>query len=187
MSKIIINLNPQKDHAPSEIMRRVVCYTPLLALSIGLIFVVIVLLQLVAFQKTHSYNIYKAKWAEWEDKDRLLKEIKSDLARLESEKLAVEEVVTPEYEMAKIFADMFSALPKNIWFSNIYFKEKFLRLQGSVVRWNEDYLASLDRFIDNLRQGEYFSAKFDTVNIKQSQKTKFNGVEVLQFLIECAK
>ena len=187
MSKIVINLNPQKEHATSEVMRSIVGYTPLLLLSAGLIFVVIVLLQLVAFQKTYSYNVYKSKWAQWEDEDRLLKEIKADIARLDAEKLATTQVVTPTYEMAKIFADIFSALPKNIWFSNLSLQGDSLSLQGNVVRWNEDYLASLDKFIEKLRQSQYFSTKFQKLNIKQSQKTNFNGVEVLQFSIECVK
>lgn len=187
MNKIVINLNPQKENAPSEVMRNIVGYTPLVVLGAGFIFVVIVLLQLIAFSKTHTYNVYKAKWAQWEDKDRLLKEIKTDIERLEAEKAAIGQVATARYEMAKIFADIFSALPKNIWFSNISFQKDFLSLQGNVVRWNEDYLASLDKFIDKLRRSQYFSTRFQKINIKQSQKTNFNGVEVLQFSLECLK
>ncbi len=185
MNKININLNPQKENAPSDVVRNLSAYIPLLALGIAAVFIIIVLLQMFAFQKQHSYNVYKGKWAEWQDEDTFLKRIKNNIARLQKEKEGVVAIVTPKNEAAKLLGDIYSALPKNIWFDDLKFKEGFLSLRGYVVRWEEDYLVSLDKFINALRKGENFSSHFQKVNIKQSQKAKVRGVEVLRFSLEC--
>jgi Tfp pilus assembly protein PilN len=185
MNKIDINLNPQKENAPSEMVRNIAAYVPLLTLGIAVIFIIIVLLQVFAFQKQHSYNVYKGKWAQWEDEDTLLKRLKNNIYRLEEEKEGIAAIITPKNEAAKLLSDIYAVLPKNIWFDELKFREGFLSLNGYVVRWEEDYLVSLDKFINGLRNGEAFSSHFQKVNIKQSQKDKIRGVEVLRFSLEC--
>jgi Tfp pilus assembly protein PilN len=187
MSRININLNPQKDSASQDLARNISGYTPLLALGVAVVFVMLILLQALILRKQHSYNVYKAKWAQWQDEDAFLKRIKSNIAGLEEEKAAIAAITTADNQAAKLFADVYRALPKNIWFDEFKFDGKLLNLHGYIVRWEEDDLASLDKFINRLRGAEYFSRLFKTVNIKQSQKANIRGVEVLRFSLECKK
>jgi hypothetical protein len=87
--------------------------------------------------------------------------------------------------MADIFEDIFSSLPKNIWFNNISLKKDILDIRGYVVKLDEDYLVSLEKFINNLKAKQNFSSRFKKINIKDSQKNDFHGAEVLEFYIEC--
>lgn len=185
MDKININLNPQKKSTPSAVMQNLVSYTPLVGLCTVLGLVLILFLQIFVVRRIYVNRRYSVEWAGWTEKSILLSKIKQNIANLEQEKERLQELNIPRYEIYRVFGDIFSSLPKNIWFEKLTFSNGFLNLEGNIVRWQEDYLVSLDRFIDSLQESEYFSSKFEKVNIKESRKVKFNGIEVLNFIIEC--
>ena len=187
MNKIVINLNPRKSNASQGLITNILAYVPLLALAIGAVFVVIVLLQVFAFQKQHALSGQQAKWAERHDDDKLIKRLKDSIAKLEKEKNLAAAVLTPDNQADRLLEDLYAALPKNIWLDDLQFKEGLLNLRGNVVRWEEDDLLSLDKFIKGLRASQYFSSRFSKVNIKQSQKANIRGVDVLRFTLECLK
>jgi len=187
MKKIAINLSPQKEHITSALLQNLVSYTPLIGLSAAAIFALILLLQLFALKKAHTVRVYTKKWAQWEEKANSITAIKKELMRFENEKTALQELATPQNDMVFILRDLFSSLPKNIWFEEIQYKEGFINLSGYVIRWGEDSVASLDKFINSLRGKKYFSSKFAKINIMESKASEFNGVEALEFVIECKK
>lgn len=187
MNKISINLNPQKKDISADFLRNLTVYTPLMGLATIIIFFSIVLLQIFALNRAHSYNVYKKKWKEWEDKFNLINALKKEISDLEASQEKLNKLIAPKCEAALISEDIFSSLPKNIWFESLNLKEGSLDLSGYVVKWDEDYLVSLDNFVNSLIEKSYFSSKFTKVNIRDSKKTEFNGVEVLKFTIECKK
>ncbi|MDD4954601.1 MAG: PilN domain-containing protein, partial [Candidatus Omnitrophica bacterium] len=95
-------------------------------------------------------------------------------------------MLTPKNQIPDIFEDVFSSLPKNIWFSSMNLKKNTLDIRGYVDKVDEDYLVSLEKLGNNLKSKKYFGSKFKKINIKDSQKKEFNGMEVLEFYIECA-
>jgi Tfp pilus assembly protein PilN len=185
MNRISINLSPQKEAVSGSIIQNLIAYTPLAGLVAGVIFVTIVLLQIFIAIQMGTYKGYAGEWKQWESKAISMKAMKADMASLESELRRLEEIATPKYEFASILRDMFDSLPKNIWLESLKFKEDVIDLEGYVVKWNEDFLVSLDGFIDALREKSYFSSKFSDISIKASQKTMYNGVGVLDFNLEC--
>lgn len=187
MKKISINLNPQKENVTAAVLEKIVSYTPLAGLTAVLVLVLIVFLQMFVFKQTYDYSKYNKKWRMWEGKYEEMKKIKKGIAKLEKEKNKLEEIAAPKYDIVFILEDIFSSLPKNIWFEKLEFEKGAINLRGYVVTWDEDYLVSLDRFINSLRENEYFSSKFIKLSIKESKRTIFNGVETLKFIIECKK
>lgn len=188
MSKIIINLNPKKERVSSEVLQNVVAYTPLAILAAAVFLILVLGLQIVSLKKMHTNSVYNKKWAQWEQKYKSIQAIKMEIANLENENNDLQKVTTPKYKLEAIFGDIFAALPRNIWFNNLNFDKGTLTLKGSVASWgdnSEDYLVSLDKFINSLREKNYFSSKFNKININESQKNNFNGIEVLEFAIEC--
>lgn len=187
MRKVVINLSPQKYKTPSLNIKKITAYLPLVAIGavigLGLIF----LLQLVAMKKAYTHASKAKAWRQWEEKAKILQELKGQIAQLETERDKLNKALTPSYQMSKVLGDIFSSLPKNIWFQNFGLKEEVLEIQGYVVKWNQDYLQSLDSFINALREKEYFSSSFSILEIKESQKVDFNGVECLKFIIQCKK
>jgi len=187
MKKVSINLNPQKENVITAVLERVVSYTPLAGLAAALVLVLIIFLQMLVFKQAYDYSKYNKKWKMWKGKYEEIKKIKKGVAKLEKEKNTLEETTTPKYDIVLILEDIFSSLPKNIWFEKLEFEREAINLRGYVVTWGEDYLVSLDGFINSLRENEYFSSKFIKLNIKESRRTTFNGVETLKFIIECKK
>jgi Tfp pilus assembly protein PilN len=187
MKKISINLSPQKETVATALLERVVSYTPSVGLTAVLVLAIIIFLQMFVFKQAYQYSGYSRKWKQWEGKYRELKKIKEGTAELEEEKQKLEEVATAEYDIVRILDDIFSALPGNIWFEGLEFKEGFINLRGYAVTWGEDYLVSLEGFINSLRKREYFSSRYNKVSIRESKRTSLNGVETLKFIIECKK
>ena len=147
----------------------------------------ILLLQMFIFTQTHKYGKYSKKWKERENEYILIRRLKEEISRLEEEKREIKRVVSSEYDIVLILSNIFSSLPKNIWFEELNFEEGIINLKGYVVRWNEDYLISLDRFVNSLCKKEYFFSKFNKVNIKESKRSAFNSLETVKFIIECRK
>ena len=188
MNKIIVNLNPKKERVSSEVLQNVVAYTPLAILTAAVFLILTLGLQIVSLKKMHTNGVYNKKWARWSQKYKLIQAIKMEIANLENEKSVLQKVTTPKYKVETILEDIFAALPRNIWFYDLNFDKEILSLKGYVARWgeaSEDYLVFLDKFINSLREKSYFSSRFNKMNIKESQKTNFNGIEVLEFTIEC--
>jgi len=187
MKKISINLNPQKENITSVVLQNMLSYTPLVGLSAAAIFVVILLLQVLTLKKSHTVSTYSKEWVQWKVKADLITKVKREIIELESEIIVLQKLATPKNDVALILENIFSSLPKNIWFDKVDCEEGFIVLNGYVVRWQEDSLVSLDKFINALRKKEYFSSKFGRISIKESRVTKVNKVEVLEFNIECRK
>jgi Tfp pilus assembly protein PilN len=186
MNKIHINLNPKKEDVKSILFQNLVSYIPIIGIVIGFLFVAIVVLNIVVISKVGTLRSYERKWRKWEDRFKKIRTIKSETESLLEEEKTLVEIATPRYQMARILGDVFSVLPQNIWFKAINFREGSLDIAGYVVEWEEDYLISVvDRFIRPLREKEYFSSVFTKVNLKESRRKKFYGVEVLEFDIEC--
>ncbi|MFH1504154.1 MAG: hypothetical protein ABIH08_02025 [Candidatus Omnitrophota bacterium] len=183
--KVTINLNPKKKSFSQEILQRLGAYIPLAGAAAVVMLVLILSLQVFILAKTRDYEAHTKERQNWASEIDLLKQVQDRKALLQAEKKELEALMVPEYEAAAVFNDIFLSLPKNIWFESLKFKQGFIVLEGYVVRWHEDSLVSLDKFINALRKQKYFTAKFNKVNIKKSQKVDFNGAQTLQFIIEC--
>lgn len=187
MKKVVINLNPQKEKISSLALQKIISYTPLAAISAVLGLVLLLLLNFEILRRVQSYAFYNTRWKEWSEKAKVLGDVKFQMGKLKEENKQLEKILTPGYQMATVLGDIFVSLPKNIWFENFDFHDQFLKIEGYVVKWNQDYLVSIDEFIKGLRQKEYFSSRFGSLEIIESRKVDFNGQEVLKFIIECKR
>ena len=187
MKKVIINLNPRKEKISGLALQNVVSYTPVAAISAILLLVLLLLLNVVILKQAASYRVYNKHWREWSQKAKTIQEAKVLLDKLKIEKSQLEKILTPDYQMAVVLEDIFASLPKNVWFGEFDFHDQDLRIEGYIVKWNQDYLATLDEFVRSLRKKEYFSSRFGNLKIAGSEKVDFNGQEVLKFIIECRR
>ncbi len=186
-TKIVINLNPKKEESPGLFLQKLISSTPLIILSVIFILPILLLLQLFIMGQTRNVNIKNNKWNEWGIKSNEIQSIKSEIVNLEKVKIDLESVVNPKNDIALILGEIYAALPKNIWFSKLSFTGERMVLKGFVVKWQDDYLSSVDKFINNLMKQEYFKSKFENVNMTESEQVKFNGIEVLKFSVKCEK
>ncbi len=182
MDKIYINLNPKQKKEKSDFLKEFLYYV---AISTVILLAVLVVLWIFIGIRASIYKYEGVKWSKWKEKYETIDRIKKDISVLEGDKIEFKKILTPKNKIAGIFADIFSSLPKNIWFNNISLKKDILDIRGYVVKLDEDYLVSLEKFINNLKAKQNFSSRFKKINIRDSQKNDFHGAEVLEFYIEC--
>lgn len=187
MKKVVINLSPQKENITSVVLQNLTSYTPLIGVLVVFVTVIILFLQMFICGQAYRYNAYNRKWNKLSSKHKSIRKIKDDLFSLEEEKASIAKVAAPEHDIVLIFNNIFSALPKNVWFEGLDFQEGKINLKGHIVKWGEDYLVSLDKFINSLREKKYFNSKFNIISIKESKQIIFNGMETVKFIIECKK
>lgn len=186
MGKIYINLNPQKEKLINIIFYNLASYTHFVAFAAGFLLIVIFIFNAAVFFRGRVYSRYQRFWVEQKDKFDLLNEIKQERAVLSSQKEAFLAVTDVGYRADRMLDDIYSVLPNNIWFNKLDFKQGRIDLRGYVVQWQEDYLVSLvDNFVEPLKKKAEFSSNFKTVNIRNSKRVFFNGIEVLEFNLEC--
>ncbi|MDD5194629.1 MAG: hypothetical protein PHQ96_03010 [Candidatus Omnitrophica bacterium] len=187
MAKISINLNPHKEKQQGIVAQSLSSYLPQVFIGAVVFFLLILLLNVFVLIRIGFYGSYQRQWKQWEAKAREISTAKKDIAQLEAKNKELQGIVVPQIEASKMLAATFSALPDNIWFESLSYKKNSLSLKGYVIQWKEDYLASLDKFINTLKADAYFSSIFKKSTMVNSEKKNFQGVEVLEFIIECAK
>ncbi|MCF7869602.1 MAG: PilN domain-containing protein [Candidatus Omnitrophica bacterium] len=187
MKKIKINLNPRKPTIFDQGLGKALDYIPLLILLVIFFALLVGGIGLFSLTKAARYNHYRNIWKKWESRSSQLDEIKDNRDSLERELSRIKDVVAPKYTGITLLNNLFSALPKNIWFKNVFFEQEAIKVEGYIVAWDEDPIVSLENFINNLQESEDFSKKFERMSIKDTKRTNFNGVEVTQFIIECKK
>lgn len=189
MKKIIINLLPSRGgETADKILGVVFKYIPFVFLAL----VVSVLLNIFLFPvgsfSQLRYKKMEAEWKKLEPEAKAVAALKEEVQALQSVKDEYRKLFSGDTKISRLFADLFAALPKNIWLEQITFQGKELSLSGCVVKWKEEYLLSLDKFIKNLNKSEYFSTVFkDKISLKNSRKSTFSNVEIVKFQIECKK
>ena len=142
------------------------------AFSLLLIFVAINVFLLIM---NGFYDINRkaltAKWNKVLPQWQRIVSLKNEIASLGSEVAAYRDLCSVGSEASRILSDIYSALPKNIWFRYVYFSQNAISLSGYVVKWRKGYLASVDEFIKNFEVIiETREAKYEDI-IKELSKS----------------
>ncbi|MDD4955641.1 MAG: hypothetical protein PHP17_06350, partial [Candidatus Omnitrophica bacterium] len=141
MDKIYINLSPKEKKKENALLKNVSYY---ISVGIFLLLVVLVCIGVLIGVRASVYKYEDIKWAKWREKYIILSKIKQDIKSLENDRNEFEKMLTPKNQIPDIFEDVFSSLPKNIWFSSMNLKKNTLDIRGYVVKVDEDYLVSLE-------------------------------------------
>jgi len=185
MKKITINLYPfqQGEEAPfNKIIGR---YVPLLLLAA----IVLIVLNVGAFMLANVVEISRVS-LENTNKNlapsiKDIQDLKDVLEAETKEKQDYQSVLTAQTQISRIMADVYAAMPKNIWLRSFTFEKGTLILEGVVVKWKEEQMASLDKFIKDLNKKTYFSSQFKNTGIKNYRKGKTQNTETIDFMIDC--
>jgi len=182
MEKIIINLNPKKTDNKLDI---VLFYQSLLKEFIKIFSFLVFLFFILIFINNLRYYNYKKNYKILEPDFNKINDIKKELSILEKKVSELRNIATPKIFISNILEDIYLSLPENIWLEDLSYKN-LINIKGYVVKLNEDPLISVNKFINNLQKRNFYKI-FNKINIKDSKKTNFYGVEVLEFSLQCAK
>lgn len=187
MKKININLNPKKADNLSGIFAKALNYTPLLVLAVIFFALVLGAVETVSRVKSGRHKNLNDVWRQWEPKHREIVNVKREISALERQGKQIGELMLPQVDGIVLLEGLSSFLPDNIWLESLRFKDNSAQIRGYIVRWEEDTLASLEKFINRLREDESFKDNFKEVNIRDTQRVSFRGREVTQFFLEWKK
>lgn len=185
MDKLNINLYPHHTAEKKRIFLVIENYFPFVALGVaGLIALNIIIFVITVFLSS-PYRRLTREWDQLSPKAAVIESLKKELSSLQGRRSRYVEMVNYKVDISRIFADVFAALPRSMWLSEIHFSQKAISIDGSAARWKEAPLASIDNFIKNLKQQEYFSRVFPYINLKSSRKMDLYDREIAKFAIEC--
>ncbi|UCC95314.1 MAG: PilN domain-containing protein [Candidatus Omnitrophota bacterium] len=187
MKKIEVNLHPEGEKKEQKWFVYVKRYLPFMLFGLFLLVCVNVVLFLLAssFKKPRA-NLEK-KWHDLTPQVQEITALKKEIDSLKHNRQEYRDLVTESISASQVFAELFDSIPKNIWFSTVDLGNGVLRMNGSVVRWKEDYLVSVNKLINSLNEKKYFSSVFKNINLKNSRKSSIAGVEIMTFSIDCTR
>ncbi|MDD5069170.1 MAG: hypothetical protein PHV17_00410 [Candidatus Omnitrophica bacterium] len=185
MEKIKINLNPSKEEKLELFFDKAVETNPSLIMVIIVMAAITLVLQMIVFSKGARYRALAREWKQWESKYQAVTELKNEMIKLEQNKKMVEGGLVP-VNVSKLLEAVYVSLPSNIWFDILEYRPQKFYIKGKVVKMQEDAMVSLgDKFIKPLKEQKAFTDLFKEINIKNTHKTLYRGVDVLEFEIEC--
>lgn len=187
MKKITINLYPFQQGEESSFSKIIGRYIPLFLLALILLLILNVgafmLANVVEMSRVSLENTNKNLAPSIKD----IQDLKNTLAANAKEKQDYQSVLTAQTQMSRIMADVYSAMPKNTWLRSFTFDKDTVTLEGAVVKWKEEQMASLDKFIKDLNKKAYFSSQFKNTGVKNYRKGKVQNVETIDFVISCSR
>jgi Tfp pilus assembly protein PilN len=77
-------------------------------------------------------------------------------------------------------------VPSGIWFNELSLTEADFNLLGSAVSLQNDEMAMIKKFIDNLQQDENFFRDFNKLELSSVENKKLSGYEINEFRIKGA-
>ena len=186
MKKITINLYPFQRGEESPLNKIVARYKPLLLLALA----VLTVINIGAFALANIFEMSRASLANTEKSlapsVKNIQGLKDALEAGVKEKKDYQSVLTAQTKITLIMADVYAAMPKNIWLRSFSFDRDTVMLEGAVVKWKEEPMTSLDKFIKGLSKKDYFASQFKNASVKNYRKGKIQNTETIDFMIECS-
>jgi len=185
MKKIEINLYPYTSDKDKGFLKLIEKYFPIALLAFFVLIAINIILFLIIIFSYLPYNNLSKNWKKLSPQATTISSLKEELKSLKDKKEKYQELLSSKIEVSHIFADIFTSLPKNIWLEEINFSNGFMGFVGYVVEWKEDYSVSINKFIKNLKEKDYFFNTFKYINPKRNVKMKLAGREIMKFEVEC--
>jgi len=186
MKKITINLSPFKKQEASPLTKALNPHIPLILLVLA----IFILLNVLVFTLANIFNVslisLENTHKNLSPSVKDVQTLKDTLAAQIKEKKDYQTILVPEIQLARILADTYAAVPKNVWLKSLTFDKNSLALEGSVVKWKEESMATLDKFIKDLNKQTYFVSVFKNSGLKNYKKNKIQNTETIDFALECS-
>ena len=186
MKKIEINLYPYQVKSDKRIFNILRQFAPYIVLGCAVIIVINIILFIVIGFAHIPYGSLTKEWQELRPQAASIETLKRDVTDLKAKQGVYKELLTYKVEMSHLLADLFAALPKNIWLTEAHFKDDSFNLSGYAVYWKESPLTSIDKFIKNLKREEYYTVTLPHINLATTRKMDFHGKDVVKFEIQCS-
>ena len=185
MEKISINLFPSQDTNEKKISKVVEQYFPYVFLALVGVIIINILLFLITSLSYIPYNNLTKKWEELGPQAKTIEEVKQELIALKEVELAYTDLVKRNMDLSRVIAEIVASLPKNIWLDRFIVEDGYVKITSYVVEWKEDFSETINTFINNLQNQEYFSSIFKDINPQGRRKELLFKRDVMRFEVEC--
>ncbi|MCP4653383.1 MAG: hypothetical protein GY858_08400 [Candidatus Omnitrophica bacterium] len=187
MKKIKINLHPVQAQEETKLVKTAGQYMPFAILGLAGLIVANLIIFAFANVLRLSYSGRHKHWKSLSPQVQEIVQLKDELQKHIVEKKDFQNLLSEHLSFSQIMAEFFSSAPKNIWLRDMSINEETVKINGYVVKWKEDRLVSLDKLIKALNEQTYFIEKFRNVGLKNYRKSTLNGVDIIEFRMECAR
>ena len=188
MKKIEINLYPSvKSASESKYFKYIKKYFPIAFIALAGCIVINIAIFFLQGIFNLPYGQLKVKWEQVSPQVNAINEFKKNIDLLRTRRSEYDELAGHTIEASRFFADIVKALPKNVWIDDVWLSDEGISFIGYAVEWKEDYAVSINSFIKNLQQEEYFTTVYSKIKLKSQEKINWAGREIARFEIECRK
>jgi len=185
MKKIEINFCSYSDPKNKKFSQILEKYFPFVFLgAIGLVLVNIIIAVTIVLSQLPLKNLNE-EWARVKPQSEAIGELQSEVDAFRLLEQEYTGLIFKKMELSRVFSDIFTVLPKNIWFGDIVLKKETIEITGYVVEWKEDFSSSITKFITNLQAQEYFQKIFKDINPKGRKIKDLYEKKIMRFEVEC--
>jgi Tfp pilus assembly protein PilN len=187
MNKIEINLYPYQGNQEKGFVQILEQFFPYVFLGGILLLFLNVILYFTSSFFSAPYNRLSNEWTQSEPKVNALTQAQKSSEELLAKDKRYKDLFDSQLVFSQVFSEVYKALPDNLWFDSISYSGGVIEFSGYVVKWKDDYMVSIDKFVKGLKQSPYISKEFKIIEPKGTRKAEFNGIEVTKFEVECRK
>ncbi|MCU0651182.1 MAG: hypothetical protein MUC52_03000 [Candidatus Omnitrophica bacterium] len=182
---IEINLLPdemrakQSSSKPSQIDNVVYLFPVILAV----VLVVHLYLGMVYMVRAQVLGSLERNWRKLEPQRQEVTGIKSELDAESSQAVIVGNLVASRVLLAPKLNKLSYDLPPGIWFNEVIFDRKELKVKASVVSLKSDEMDIINTFLEELKNDKDFNSDFSGIEVGALQRKTIGSYDVVDFVL----
>ena len=141
-------------------------------------------LAIAGVSKSIQLNSLNSTWKKLEPQRLSLDNFKQESSVVNQDFQAVKQLLDQRVDWAEKLSRMCLDLPSGIWFSELIVKQKNFSLKASVVSLQNEEMAVVNKYLDNLKKDKSFMKDFASLELGPSlKKRQIVSYEVFDFTI----
>ena len=177
MDRLIkINLLPPQYKKDICILK--ICdYIPHFIILAGILVIFNLLFAVVLFFENISLAKLEEIWRRKSPDYEFVSSLNKELSKLQTKKKTLEKALSAKVNFSKFMYELYKFLPVNLWFDELSYDSKEVKITGRAVDFNTDAVSSLKEFVEKMKNSEYFS----DVNVDSMKKERVKNTDILYF------
>jgi Tfp pilus assembly protein PilN len=150
----------------------------------GILILIIVTLFLGSFIRSAQINGLMAKEKKFSDRISKVESVNKETAVLKAKMAALDQLTKRKFLWAEKLNQLSDLVLPGIWFTRVYTdSENRLIIEGSVISKSEEAMASVGKFMKNLKDSQQFYGDFKEMKLESVQRKNKEERDMVDFKI----
>ncbi len=185
---IEINLLPEELKVKSKSKRSEINIKPsnllyLIPVALGLLICIHIYLVIAVIAKNNQYRALNEKWKKFEPQKKALESYSMENVMMSEAAKSVQKLVEQRINWSEKLNRLSMDLPAGIWFTQLSASGTDLILYGSVVSLENDEMALIAKFVDNLKSDVGFYSGFNNLELGAVTQKSIGSYSVADFTL----